>query len=163
VTHKPLAAEHIVKSVSPAQMASYTASRELMIRPGSNLVQIMLGLSAAYAPKGPNEPGQFHWLYDAQGNWLEEVWQNWLEEDPVVIARRSPHVFNPYHKIYLDGAERDEFGAQKGARVLKDLIKPYTKVHFFESPDGHADYIEERLERGLEWVFERQLRPVHGR
>ncbi len=163
VTHKPLAAEYIVKSVSPAQMASYTAARDSMIRPGSNLVQIMLGLSAAYAPKGPTEPGQFHWLYDSKGNWQEEVWQNWLEEDPVVIARRNPHVFTPYHKIYLDGAEHDEFGAQKGARVLRDLIKPYTRVHFFESPNGHADYIEERLARGLDWVFERQLRSVHGR
>ncbi len=162
VTHKPLAEEHVVKSVTPKQMASYVAPAEEMIRPGSNLVQIMLGLSAAYAPKGPNEPGTFHWLYDEAGQWQSEVWQNWLEEDPVVIARRNPHLFSSYHRIYLDGAEHDEFGAQKGARVLRDLIKPYTRVHFYESPGGHADHIEERLARGLEWVFERKMRPIQG-
>lgn len=163
VTHKPIAQEHIVRSVTPKQMRSYIAPPGEFIRPGSGLIQMMLGLSAAYAPKGPTEPGLFHWLYDESGRWQEEVWQNWLEEDTVVIARRNPHLFMPYHKIYLDGAERDEFGAQKGARVLRDLIKPYTRVEFYESPDGHADYIEDRLARGLEWVFEKKLRSVHGR
>jgi pimeloyl-ACP methyl ester carboxylesterase len=163
VTHRPLVEEHIVKSVTPKQLASYVAPPERMIRPGHNLVQIILGLSAAYAPKGPNEPGEFHWLYDEKGNWQAEVWQNWLEEDTVVIARRNPHLFMPYHKIYLDGAEHDEFGAQKGSKVLRDLIKPYTRVEFFESPGGHADFIEDRLARGLEWVFERKLRNVAGR
>lgn len=163
VTHKPLVEEHIVRSVTPKQLAAYVAPPERMIKPGHNLIQIILGLSAAYAPKGPNEPGEFHWLYDERGNWQAEVWQNWLEEDAVVIARRNPHLFMPYHRIYLDGAEHDEFGAQKGAKVLRDLIKPYTKVEFFESPGGHADLIEDRLARGLEWVFERKLRTVGGR
>lgn len=163
VTHKPLVEEYIVRSVTQKQLESYTAPQDRMIRPGHNLIQIILGLSAAYAPKGPNEPGRFHWLYDENGRWQNDVWQNWLEEDPVVIARRNPHLFMPYHKIYLDGAEHDEFGAQKGARVLRDLIKPYTRVEFYESPDGHADYIEDRLERGLEWVFERQPRQIKGR
>jgi pimeloyl-ACP methyl ester carboxylesterase len=163
VTHKPLVEEHIVRSVTPKQLAAYVAPPERMVKPGHNLIQIILGLSAAYAPKGPNEPGEFHWLYDERGKWQAEVWQNWLEEDTVVIARRNPHLFMPYHRIYLDGAEHDEFGAQKGARVLRDLIKPYTKVEFFESPGGHADFIEDRLARGLEWVFERKLRTVGGR
>lgn len=163
VTHRPLVEEHIVKSVTPKQLAAYTAPPERMLKPGHNLIQIILGLSAAYAPKGPNEPGEFHWLYDEKGQWQPEVWQNWLEEDPVVIARRNPHLFMPYHKIYLDGAEHDEFGAQKGAKVLRDIIKPYTRVEFFESPGGHADLIEDRLARGLEWVFERKLRTVGNR
>lgn len=162
ITHKHLAQEHVVKSVTAEQMNSYIAPQKDMVRPSSNLVQIMLGLSAAYAPKGPTEPGLFHWLYDDKGRWQDEVWQNWLEEDPVVIARRNPHVFMPYHRIYLDGAEHDEFGAQKGAKVLRDLIKPYTRIHFYESPGGHADHIEERLARGLEWVFDRKIRTIHG-
>lgn len=162
VTHKPLAGEQVVRSVTPRQMKRYIANTSEMARPSSNLVQIMLGLSAAYAPKGPNEPGEFHWLYDEQGNWQSEVWQNWLEEDPVVIARRNPHVFMPYHRIYLDGAEHDEFGAQKGAKVLRDLIKPTTRVQFYESPNGHADHIEERLARGLEWAFDRKIRSIKG-
>jgi pimeloyl-ACP methyl ester carboxylesterase len=162
VTHKPLAEEHVVRSITPRQMKRYIAKSDEMERPTSNLVQIMLGLSAAYAPKGPNEPGAFHWLYDERGNWQNEVWQNWLEEDPVVIARRNPHVFMPYHRVYLDGAEHDEFGAQKGAKVLRDLIKATTRVQFYESPDGHADHIEERLARGLEWAFDRKIRSIKG-
>lgn len=162
VTHRPLAEEHVVKSITQKQMESFLTLGKQVIRPTSNLVQIMLGLSAAYAPKGPNEPGQFHWLYDEKGHWQKEVWQNWIEEDPVYIARRNPHLFMPYHKIYLDGAEHDEFGAQKGAKVLRDLIKPYTRVHFYESPEGHADYIEERLSRGLEWIFDHKIRTIKG-
>ncbi|MEI6714258.1 MAG: alpha/beta hydrolase [Verrucomicrobiota bacterium] len=163
VTHRPLAQADVVSSVTPMQLRSYIAPREKMARPGNGLVSIMLGLSAAYAPKGPNEPGQFHWLYDEKGHWQEDVWQNWLEEDPVVIARRNPLVFMPYHRIYLDGAEHDEFGAQKGARVMESLIKDNSKVVFYESKDGHADYIEDRLARGLEWVFGRTPRKVAGR
>ena len=163
ITHRPLAQADVVANVTPQQLRSYTAPRGKMVLPSNNLVAIMLGLSAAYAPKGPNEPGEFHWLYSEQGVWQEDVWQNWLEEDPVVIARRTPFVFMPYHRIYLDGAEHDEFGAQKGARVLRDIIKDTARVEFYESPDAHADHIEERLARGLEWVFSRNPRKVAGR
>ncbi len=163
ITHRPLAQADVVANVTPQQLRSYIAPRGKMVLPSNNLVAIMLGLSAAYASKGPNEPGQFHWLYSEQGAWQEDVWQNWLEEDPVVIARRNPFVFMPYHRIYLDGAEHDEFGAQKGARALRDAIQSNTRVEFYESADGHADYIEERLARGLEWVFGRKPRAVAGR
>ncbi|MEY2598600.1 MAG: hypothetical protein RLZZ142_859 [Verrucomicrobiota bacterium] len=163
VTHKPLAQAEVVRGVTPSQLRAYTAPHERMVRPPNNLVQIMLGLSAAYAPLGPNEPGQFYWLYNDKGEWLEEVWQNWLEEDPVVIARRSPNVFMPYHRVYLDGAERDEFGAQKGARALQDAIGGNAKVEFYESVGGHADHIEERLARGLEWMMGKPVRKVAGR
>ena len=163
VTHRPLAEAPEVHGVTPEALRSYTTFGKDKDLPGHNLVQIMLGLSAAYAPKGPNEPGKFHWLYDEYGNWQEEVWQNWLEEDPVFIARRNPHLFMPFHRIYLDGAEHDEFGAQKGAKLLGSLIKPYSQVEFFESPDGHADHIEERLARGIEWVFGKTMRNIEDR
>lgn len=163
VTHRSLAQAEVVARVSKRELESYIAPPGKMRRPGSGLVQIMLGLSAAYAPKGPNEPGEFHWLFDEKGKWQEEVWQNWLEEDPVVIARRTPFVFMPYHRIYLDGAERDEFGAQKGARALQEAIQSTCKVEFYESVGGHAEHIEERLGRGLEWVFGRTPRQVAGR
>ena len=163
VTHRPLAETPEVRNVTPKELRSYTILGPGFDLPGHNMLQIMLGLSAAYAPRGPNEPGQFHWLYDEKGNWIEEVWQNWLEEDPVVIARRNPHLFMPFHKIYLDGAEHDEFGAQKGAKALKDLIAPYSRVEFYESPDGHADHIEERLARGIEWVFGRTSKDIRDR
>lgn len=163
VTHRPLAEAPEVRSVTTEAFRRYTTFGKDKDLPGHNLVQIMLGLSAAYAPKGPNEPGQFHWLYDEYGNWQEEVWQNWLEEDPVFIARRNPHLFMPFHRIYLDGAEHDEFGAQKGAKLLGGLIKPYSQVEFYESPDGHADHIEERLARGIEWVFGKTMRNIEDR
>jgi pimeloyl-ACP methyl ester carboxylesterase len=163
VTHRPLAQARVVQEVTPHQLKRYTAPPGQMLLPSNNLVTIMLGLSAAYAAKGPNEPGEFHWLYNEKGQWQEEVWQNWLEEDPVVIARRTPYPFLNYHRVYLDGAEHDEFGAQKGARVLRDVLKSSTKVEFYESPGGHAEHIEERLARGLEWVFGRKPRAVAGR
>jgi S-formylglutathione hydrolase FrmB len=163
VTHRAFVEEHVVRSVTQKQLAAYLAPPERMIKPGHGLIQMILGLSAAYAPKGPQEPGEFHWLYDEKGNWQAEVWQKWLEEDAVVIARRNPRLFTSHHKIYLDGAEHDEFGAQKGAKVLRDLIKPYTRVEFFESPGAHSDFVADRLARGLEWVLEHKLRTVGGR
>lgn len=162
VTHKPFAVNHLVKSVSPSQMRDYLAPPDSMIQPGSSLVRMMLGLSAAYAPRGPAEPGRFDWLYDEEGRWRQKVWERWLEADPVVLARRNPGVFKVSQKVYLDGAERDEFQAQKGARVLWDLIHSHTQSNFFESPGGHSDFIEERLARGLEWVFNRELRSVRN-
>lgn len=163
VTHKKFALNHLVKSVSPSQMRDYLAPPDSMIAPGSSLVQMMLGLSAAYAPRLTGELKTFEWLYDEQGRWREEVWQRWLEADPVVIARRNHGIFKPSHKVYLDGAERDEFEAQKGARTLWGLIREHTNANFFESPGGHSDFIEERLARGLEWVFDKQLRPIADR
>ena len=163
VTHKPIVSQSILRTVSPRQLQSYTAPPDRMIQPGDGLIQLVLGLSAAYAPQGPDKPGQLHWLYDEKGKWREDIWQMWLAEDPVVIARRTPGVFAPDQKVYLDGAEHDEFGAQKGARVLRDLLHSHTKVEFYESPGDHGSHIEERLARGLEWVFELKPRSIQGR
>ena len=160
VTHRELVSRG-AKHVSSRQLAGYKAPIERMISPTDGLLQLVLGLSAAYAPKGPDSPGDFDWVYDEAGQWREDVWKRWLAEDPVVIARKDPRVFAPKQRIYLDGAEHDSFGAQKGAPVLRDLVAPHTQVEFYESPGGHSDHIEQRFARGIDWVFGQPVRVVH--
>ena len=163
VTHRPLAQAPAAQAVTLDQIRRYTAPPGRMVLPSHGLVTILMGLSAAYAAKGPNAPGEFEWLYDERGQWREEVWKKWLREDPVVIARQNSRPFLPDQRVYLDGAQHDEFGAQKGARALRDALKSTTQVEFYESPGGHSDYLEERLARGLEWVFGRKPRAIGGR
>ena len=160
VTHRHMVMNESVKHVSQRQLKAYAAPKGSMVEPSSGLIQMILGLSAAYAPKGPDYPGQFHWPYDEQGRWRDEVWGKWLEQDPVVIARKNPAVFPSEYQIYLDGAEHDSFGAQKGARALRDAIVGNTKVEFYESPGGHSDQVGPRFARGLEWVHGAKLRSI---
>ena len=77
-----------------------------------------------------------------------------------MIARKNPAVFPSEYQIYLDGAEHDSFGAQKGARALRDAIVGNTKVEFYESPGGHSDQVGPRFARGLEWVHGAKLRSI---
>ena len=161
VTHRHMVINDTVKHVSQRQLKAYMGPRGKMVEPSSGLIQMVLGLSAAYAPKGPEFPGEFHWPFDEQGRWDDAVWKKWLDQDPVVIARRNPKVFPPEQRIYLDGAEHDSFGAQKGARALRDAIQGQTKVEFYESPGGHSDHVGPRFARGLEWVSGRTVRPIH--
>jgi S-formylglutathione hydrolase FrmB len=151
VTHRGLV-ERGARHVSEKQLAGYKAPADRCIRPQSGLVEMVLGLSAAYAPKGPAAPGDFEWPYDASGRWRPEVWQRWLDADPVGILRKNRHAFAPHHRVYLDGAEHDEFLAQKGARTLRDLIAPPTQVEFLETPGAHSDHMAARFARGMEWV-----------
>jgi enterochelin esterase family protein len=160
VTHRHMVMNESVKHVSQRQLRAYAAPRRSMVEPSSGLIQMILGLSAAYAPKGPDYPGQFHWPFDEQGRWRDEVWGKWLEQDPVVIARKTPDVFPSGYQIYLDGAEHDSFGAQKGARALRDAIVGRTKVEFYESPGGHSDHVASRFARGLEWVHGAKPRAI---
>jgi pimeloyl-ACP methyl ester carboxylesterase len=151
VTHRALV-ERGARHVSEKQLMGYKAPADRAIRPQSGLVEMVLGLSAAYAPKGAAAPGDFEWPYDGAGRWRPDVWQRWLDADPVGILRKNPRAFAPQHRVYLDGAEHDEFGAQKGARVLRDLIAPPTQVEFLETPGGHSDHMAARFARGMEWV-----------
>jgi pimeloyl-ACP methyl ester carboxylesterase len=151
VTHRGIV-ERGARYVSERQLAGYKAPADRFIRPQNGLVEMVLGLSAAYAPKGPQAPGDFEWPYDGAGRWRPEVWQRWLDADPVGILRKNPRAFSPDHRVYLDGAEHDEFQAQKGARVLRDLIAPPTQVEFLETPGAHSDHMAARFARGMEWV-----------
>jgi pimeloyl-ACP methyl ester carboxylesterase len=163
VTHKGLSTTASMRSVRPADVEAYSALGAGGRRPSDGMVGIWMGLSAAYAPVGVEAPGKFLWLYDEKGRWRDDVWARWLEQDPVVIARRDASVFSVDQRIYLDGAERDEFKAQLGARALKQALSAHPAVEFYESPGGHSAHLEERLARGLEWVFGRPTRKISGR
>ena len=159
VTHRHLL-EGWAKHVSQRQLQEYKAPPDRCIAPSNGGVQLALGISAAYAPKGSDAPGDFEWVYDADGKWREDVWKMWLEQDPVVLARRNPKVFGATQKVYLDGPDRDDFGANKGARALWEVIAPHTDSVFYEPHGAHSDFMAERFSRGVEWVLGRELRRV---
>ena len=159
VTHRELLAQWAMH-VSQRQLEAYKAPRDRCVMPSSGAVELALGLSAAYAPKGANAPGDFEWIYDEKGKWRAEVWNRWLDQDPVVLARRNPKVFGAEQKVYLDGPEYDDFGAQKGAKALWEVLSPHTKSVYFQPRGGHSDYLTLRFARGIEWVSGREPRRI---
>ena len=117
-----------------------------------------LALSAAYAPRRDSKSGEFDWLYDAHGQFREEVWQRWLDNDPLTLVKKNPQVFATNQIIYLEGAAQDEYSANIGARTINEALSNHLGRHVFYEPSGrHSDRVPERLQRGLNWVFERPL------
>lgn len=117
-----------------------------------------LALSAAYAPRVDSKNGEFDWLYDGQGKFREEVWQRWMNNDPLTIVRKNPQAFATNQIIYLEGSAQDEYSANIGARKINEALKPFPGRHvFYEPPGRHSDRVAERLQRGLNWVFEKPL------
>jgi hypothetical protein len=121
--------------------------------PSDGLARLVMGLCANYAPK-TGAPGRFEWLYDEQGNWRADIWKRWLALDPLTLVRQKPTAFAATQRIYLDGAEHDEFGANIGAAKICEVLRTrQAAVTFYESPDHHSDHLAERLVRGLQWVL----------
>lgn len=153
VTHRKVVEQLSVRRVTAREAAAFAAPRNAP-RAGDGLVELILGLSAAYAPAGPAQPGRFHWLYDDAGNFQPQVWQQWLDRDPLLVVQKDARAFDPDQRIYLDGAIRDEWGFNVSARKIYDLLrKRPAPVTFHEPPGGHSDHLPERLARGLAWVF----------
>ncbi len=153
-THLPLVKLPGVTNVSLAQIQTYMASQMTVPFPTNGDLTYALGLSAAYAPQGPGQPGKFQWLYDAKGRFRENVWQLWLDNDPLAIVQRSPNAFHADQSVYLDGAAHDQFGANVGARKIYEILRTRAApCTFCEPPGGHTDHFQERLQRGLAWVF----------
>ena len=120
-----------------------------------------IGLSAAYAPAAGKRRGEFDWLYDAQGNFRRPVWWRWLEHDPLTMVQKNRQAFAPTQKIYLEGAAQDQFAANIGARKIYEVLKERpARCTFYEPPGKHSDHVRERLQRGLEWVFEKPLTDI---
>jgi S-formylglutathione hydrolase FrmB len=120
-----------------------------------------VGLSAAYAARGLSGPGQFDWLYDRGGKFRDEIWQRWLDNDPLTIVQRNPHAFASGQAVYLEGAAHDEYLANIGARAIFEVMRARpARCTFYEPPGHHGDHIRERLQRGVEWVFEKPLKEV---
>jgi pimeloyl-ACP methyl ester carboxylesterase len=152
-THRGLVSQPNVRRVTRTMAESWMPPATA--QPGDGLVQLICGLCANYAPLGPEHPGRFSWLYDDRGEWQPRVWQRWLDADPLILIRKNRDAFSPKQRVYLDGAERDEFLANVGARnmhaVLRDRPSP---VAFYESPGAHSDHLPARLTRGVKWTLE---------
>jgi S-formylglutathione hydrolase FrmB len=154
VTHKPLVQQPGVRAVTRADLDAAMAPAGRARMPGDGLAQLIMGLCANYAPIA-GQPRRFEWLYDDRGQWRAEAWQRWLDLDPLTLAGKNADAFAPTQRIYLDGAEHDEFGANIGARKIHAVLRSRkSPVTFYESPGHHSDRLSERLVRGLRWVFE---------
>ena len=160
-THLPLVRLPGVTNASLAQIKSYMAPRMTVPFPANGDLIYVLGLSAAYAPVGPAQPGKFQWLYDANGRFRQKVWQLWLNNDPLTIVQRNSNAFRPSQSIYLDGAAHDQFGANVGARkIYEALCNRPARCTFYEPPGGHTDHLQARLQRGLAWIFHRPMQEI---
>jgi S-formylglutathione hydrolase FrmB len=155
VTHKPIVTQPAVRAVTPAELEGAMAPAGTARLPSNGLALMVMGLCANYAPV-EGKPGRFEWLYDERGGWCAAAWQRWLDLDPLHVVRRRPDAFAPSQRIYLDGAERDEFGANIGARKIHEVLRERkSAVTFHESPGHHNDRLAERLVRGFAWVLGR--------
>ena len=155
-SHLPLVKIKSVEQIPLADVKKIAAG-ELPV-PKDGDITYALGLSAAYAPRGWPHRGEFEWLYDAKGNLRADVWQRWLNNDPLTVVQKNPHAFLPTQKLYLEGAAQDQYAANIGARKIYEVLKTRSSpCTFYEPPGKHADHVRERLERGLEWVFDRPL------
>jgi S-formylglutathione hydrolase FrmB len=149
VTHIGFARDPGMKAITRAELDASMAKSFRM--PANGTAQMMLGLSANYAPA--KAVGRFEWFYDDNGAWRPEVWQRWIDADPLTIVSKNPAAFAPSQRIYLDGAEHDEFGANIGARKIYDVLKSRkSPVTFLETPGHHSDHIVERLVKGILWA-----------
>lgn len=160
-SHLPMVKLPGVTNVPLAQIKICMAAKMKTPLPTDGDLTYALGLSAAYAPIGRRHPGQFEWLYDANGKFCEAVWQRWLNNDPLTLVQRKRNAFRTSQSVYLEGAAQDQFGANIGARKIYEVIRDRpTRCVFYEPPSGHGDHLQERLERGLAWFFDRPLQDI---
>jgi enterochelin esterase family protein len=158
-SHLPLVKVTAVANEPLAEIEKIGAGKAPV--PDNGDLTYALGLSAAYAPRGVNHPGEFEWLYDAHRNFRQAVWQRWLANDPLTIVRNNQNAFAAGQAIYLDGAAQDEFSANIGARKIYEVLRSRPgRCTLYEPPGHHADHLRERLQRGLEWVFNRPLTDI---
>jgi enterochelin esterase family protein len=161
VTHRPVVERPNVRRVTPKVVAACTVPAKDAPPPPDDFVALIFGLSAAYAPVGPVQPGRFHWLYNEAGEFQPKVWQQWLDKDPLLIIRKRADAFARDQRIYLDGASRDEWGFNVSARRMFDVLRERASpVTFYEPAGGHSDRVPERLIRGLQWTFGQPVRDL---
>lgn len=154
VSHLPLVQVASVSNAPLTEVESYMLAGNSKPLPKDGDYVYALALCAAYAPVGPDHPGQFQWLYDANHKWRPEVWQRWLEADPLTIVQKDKNAFLPTQAIFLDGPDHDQYKANIGAHAIYDTIKDRpARTTFREPPGRHGDHMMERLEIGVVWVF----------
>lgn len=155
-SHLPLVKMDAVAKTPLAEIQKTAAGRLPVPKNGD--LTYALGLSAAYAPRGWPHRGEFEWLYDANGKFRAEIWQRWLDNDPLTVVQKTPRAFGAAQMIYLEGAAHDEYAANIGARKIYAVLQTRAaRCTFYEPPGKHADHVRERLQRGLEWVFDKPL------
>jgi S-formylglutathione hydrolase FrmB len=160
VSHIPLVK---IAAVSNAPLADIEKMESGALPPPKNgdLIYAM-GLSAANAARGSDHPGEFDWLYDENHKFRDEIWQRWMDNDPLTIVERNPQAFVPNQAVYLEGAAQDQYSANVGARAIYQVLRERpARCTFYEPPGHHGDHVPERLQRGLEWVFDKPLRDIH--
>ncbi|MEO7319644.1 MAG: alpha/beta hydrolase [Chthoniobacteraceae bacterium] len=155
LTHKPIVQQPSVRAVTRAELEAAMAPAKTARLPADGTASLVMGLCANYAPTA-GKPGRFDWLHDDRGAWRTDTWARWLALDPLTIVRKNPDAFAKAQRVYLDGAEHDEFGANIGARKIHEAIREkMPRSTFYESPGHHSDRLAERLARGLEWISEK--------
>lgn len=160
-SHLPLVQLPGVTNATLTEVNACMARQMAIPLPRDGDLRYALGLSAAYAPRGSEYPGQFEWLYDAAGRFRERVWQRWMDNDPLTLITRDANVFAPAQSIYLEGPTQDEYKANVGARKMYEQLRHRpARCTFYEPPGKHSEHLAERLERGLAWVFDRPLRDI---
>ncbi len=161
VTHIPFVKAPSVAKMSLAEVHKLMKAGSSLPVPKDDDIVYALGLCTAYAPAGPEHPGDFEWLYTAKGAFRPEVWQRWLDHDPYVLVQRNAQAFLPSQSIYLEGSAKDEYQANIGARKIYEVIRNRpSRSTFYEPPGKHSDHKMERLQRGLAWVFNKSVQDV---
>lgn len=156
VTHRALVEQPNVKAVKRADLDAAMAPAKEARLPKDGVARLVMGLCANYAPTA-DKPGQFDWLYDDKGQFRDDVWKRWIDLDPLMLVRRNDDAFLASQRIYLDGAEQDEFGANIGARkIFNELKNRASSVRFYQPPGHHGDNLPDRLARGLVFVLGRE-------
>ena len=141
ITHKPLVEQASVRAITRAEHDAAMAPARDARLPQDGLAR----------------------LDDDAGHWRAETWKRWLALDPLTVVREKRDAFSPMQRVYLDGAEHDEFGANIGARKIRDVLAgKIPHVVFYESPGHHADRLVERLTRGLAWASGKRVPELQG-
>ncbi|MEI9866260.1 MAG: alpha/beta hydrolase-fold protein [Limisphaerales bacterium] len=158
-THLPLVKIAVVTNTPLAKIEKIASGT--MSVPRDEDLDYAIGLSAAYAPRGTAYPGEFEWLYDTRGNFREDIWQRWLENDPLTIMRKNPAAFADRQAIYLDGAAKDEFSANIGARKILRFYNPVRRAARFMNRRATMPIISASdCNVCLEWVFNRPVKDI---
>jgi S-formylglutathione hydrolase FrmB len=156
VTHLPLVQVPSVSNAPLSEVQMLMKAGNSKPSPKDGDYVYALALCAAYAPVGPEHPGDFEWLYNAEHQWRPEVWQRWLDADPLTIAQKNKNAFLPSQSVFLEGAAQDQYKANIGAKeIYKTLQGRPCRTTFREPPGKHSDHTLERLQAGLEWVLKK--------
>jgi len=161
-SHLPLVKRPAVTNAPLELVRSCMAPVMEVPKPKDSDLTYALGLSAAYTPVGPSQPGQFEWLYDTNGGFRENVWQRWVENDPLTIVKQNTNAFLANQSVYLEGAAQDQFGANIGARKIYDVLRTRpARCTFYEPPGKHSDHLRERLQRAIAWLYVLPTPDIH--